>query len=226
MYIGYEGEVTSNSYMFVEAIDVIMAGFKQQGVQLSRVHAISFSGQQHGSIYWRVGALKEVLSCLDPEKRLVEQFRDKNAFSKPHCPIWMDSSSTKYCRTLEQYAGGAENLAHVTGSAGFERFTGNQFAKIAYEQPGVYSKTEHLTLISCFVSELFLGKYTQVDTSDGSGMNMMDIRTKKWSPLLLDYISNNGTKELEHKLGGQPQMSHLSPGVVSKYFVQRYGFSE
>lgn len=90
----------------------------------------------------------------------------------------------------------------------------------------MYSQTEHLTLISCFISEIFLGNYTQIDTSDGSGMNMMDIKEKKWSPLILDYISNSTKTEFINKLGGEPKMSYMSPGVVCAYFIKRYGFSE
>eukprot|EP00825_Cyclidium_porcatum_P016528 TRINITY_DN1952_c0_g1_i2.p2 TRINITY_DN1952_c0_g1~~TRINITY_DN1952_c0_g1_i2.p2 ORF type:complete len:199 (-),score=28.55 TRINITY_DN1952_c0_g1_i2:366-962(-) len=98
VYIGYQGEVTSNSYMFVEAIDTILQKFKSQKINFSQILAVSFSAEQHGSIYWRNGAQQEILSNLDPSKSLCEQLKEANAFSKPYCPIWMDSSTTKYCK--------------------------------------------------------------------------------------------------------------------------------
>ena len=45
-------------------------------------------------------------------------------------------SSTE-CASLEASVGGAEELAQITGSRAYERFTGNQIAKLAKERPEV-----------------------------------------------------------------------------------------
>jgi len=31
------------------------------------------------------------------------------------------------------------------------------------------------------MASIFIGKYAPIDTSDGSGMNLLDINTKKWN---------------------------------------------
>ena len=41
------------------------------------------------------------------------------------------------CTSLEASVGGAEELAQITGSRAYERFTGNQIAKLAKERPEV-----------------------------------------------------------------------------------------
>jgi len=84
--------------------------------------------QQHGSVYWSKHA-QTALALLNKEKSLREQLIPI-AFSIDKCPIWQDSSTTKECKLLEAAVGGAQALADLTGSRAYERFTGNQIAKV------------------------------------------------------------------------------------------------
>ena len=53
-------------------------------------------------------------------------------------PITMLSTiCSMECATLEASVGGAGKLAQITGSRAYERFTGNQIAKLARERPEV-----------------------------------------------------------------------------------------
>ncbi|XP_078147643.1 xylulose kinase [Centroberyx gerrardi] len=85
----------------------------------------------------------------------------------------MDSSSRLQCEQLQEAAGGALSLAHITGSRAYERFTGNQIAKLQQSRPQEYQDTERISLVSSFAASLFLGDYTAIDYSDGSGMNLL-----------------------------------------------------
>ena len=40
---------------------------------------------------------------------------------------------------------------------------------------------QRISLVSSFGGCLFLGDYCPIDDSDGSGMNLMDIRKRSWS---------------------------------------------
>ena len=62
-----------------------------------------------------------------------------SAFSVQDSPVWMDSSTHAQCRQLEEAAGGAEQLAALTGSRAYERFTGTQIRKLAEQRPGEWS---------------------------------------------------------------------------------------
>ncbi|XP_031696485.1 xylulose kinase [Anarrhichthys ocellatus] len=210
--------VTSPVLMWVKALDLVLDKMKGAGLAYARVRALSGCGQQHGSVFWRRGA-SETLKDLDPDQDLHQLLQD--SFSVSHSPVWMDSSSRQQCEELQTAAGGAGRLAEITGSRAYERFTGNQISKLRQTRPEEFKNTERISLVSSFAASLFLGGYASIDYSDGSGMNLLDIRTRNWSEICLDATAPH----LDRLLGAPvPSTSVLGP--VSAYFVQRYGFSE
>ncbi|KAF5383796.1 hypothetical protein D9615_003543 [Tricholomella constricta] len=211
-------EVTSPVAMWLEAIDLLFDRLKNAGVEVRAISAISGAGQQHGSVYWSQSA-EALLSSLDPTKPLVSQL-SPGAFSLPTAPIWQDSSTTQECRSLEQFIGGPQALADLTGSRAYERFTGNQIAKIRRLQPDAYASTSRISLVSSFIPSVFLGRIVAVDISDASGMNLMDVITCKWNDALLEAC---GGPELRSKLGPEPEIGGTVLGTVSKWWVERYG---
>uniref|UniRef100_A0A8C7LLM2 Xylulose kinase n=1 Tax=Oncorhynchus kisutch TaxID=8019 RepID=A0A8C7LLM2_ONCKI len=210
--------VTSPVLMWVKALDLILGKMKNAGFDFSRVKALSGSGQQHGSVYWRKGT-NQVLRDLQPGKSLHELL--KGGFAVSDSPVWMDSSTTEQCQYLETAVGGAQRVADITGSRAYERFTGNQIAKIYKAQPEKYEDTERISLVSSFAASLFLGSYAAIDYSDGSGMNLMDIFSKQWADSCLEATAPH----LEERLGA-PVHSSAVLGLLSPYHVTRYGFPE
>uniref|UniRef100_A0A452TH21 Xylulose kinase n=1 Tax=Ursus maritimus TaxID=29073 RepID=A0A452TH21_URSMA len=178
---------------------------------------VSLAPRQHGSVYWKTGA-SGVLTSLSPDLLLHKQLQA--CFSIRDSPVWMDSSTTAQCRQLEAAVGGAQALSGLTGSRAYERFTGNQIAKIYQQNPEAYSHTERISLVSSFAASLFLGSYSPIDYSDGSGMNLLQIQDKVWSQVCLGACAPH----LEEKLGS-PVPSCSVVGAISSYYVQRYGFS-
>ncbi|KAM1465680.1 hypothetical protein COP2_045527 [Malus domestica] len=177
------GRIISPTLMWVEALDLVLRKLSSSNLDFGKIAAISGSGQQHGSVYWKNGS-SSLLSSLEPKKPLVDQF--KGAFSVNESPIWMDSSTTAQCRELEKAAGGALELSQLTGSRSYERFTGPQIKKIFETHPEAYKNTERISLVSSFMASLLIGKYACIDESDGAGMNLMDIKKRAWSNKLLE----------------------------------------
>ncbi|KAH8347069.1 hypothetical protein KR059_004728 [Drosophila kikkawai] len=203
--------------MWVKAMDIVLDRLVMQEADLSTVAAISGSGQQHGSLYWSkhgIAALKN----LDPDKFLHSQI-DDSAFVVNRTPIWMDASTTKQCVEMETAIGGHLDMVELTGSKCYERFTGPQIRKIYQQRTHAYEDAQRISLVSSFLASLFLGAVAPIDFSDGSGMNLLDIRQKSWSKACLNACA----PDLEERLG-QAVSPNAIVGTVSEYFVKRFSF--
>jgi xylulokinase len=202
--------------MWSEALDRIVGELvSETDVDWSRLRAISGSAQQHGSVY--VTALaRERLSNFDPARPLAEQL--DGIFSRRTSPIWMDSSTTAECAAIENGVGGPRALAHLTGSRAFERFTGPQIRKFAEEDSVAYAATDRVHLISSWLASLLAGRHAPIDPGDGSGMNLMDLSTRQWSPAAMDATAPG----LAEKLPAVAD-SWTVAGSLSGYWTRKYG---
>jgi xylulokinase len=203
--------------MWAEALDLVFAQMKKDGVPLGKILAVSGSGQQHGSVYLNDRAAA-VLENLDPQKSLVENLH--GVFSRKTSPIWMDSSTAKECAEIRKKLDGIKFTASRTGSDTFERFTGPQIRKFYKTEPKAYEKTAGIALVSSFMASLLAGKIAPIDFGDGAGMNLMDIRRKNWNHDALKATAPSLVKKL-------PLLaeSGRAIGPVSSYFVQKFGLN-
>ncbi|XP_022846764.1 xylulose kinase-like [Olea europaea var. sylvestris] len=212
------GRIVSPTIMWVEALDLVLQRLQKSNLDFGKIAAVSGSGQQHGSVYWKNGSSK-ILSSFDPKKLLIDQLRD--AFSIKESPIWMDSSTTEQCKAIEKAVGGALKLSELTGSRAYERFTGPQIRRISETQPEVYQNTERISLVSSFMASLLTASYACIDQTDGAGMNLMDIKERSWSKIILEATAPG----LEEKLG-KLAPAHAVAGLIAPYFVERYDFNK
>jgi len=210
--------VTAPTIMWVKALDMLLDKLRVEGVDFSIVGAISGAGQQHGSVYWRVGA-EDILQNLEPERFMHDQLG--SVFSVLNSPVWMDSSTGKQCAELEEHLGGAQTLTALTGSRAYHRFTGNQIRKISCEKREAYANTERISLVSSFAASLFVGRIVDIDWSDGAGMNILNITNKRWVPQIINFLAEN----LEQKLGTAVATDTIA-GTISNYMQERYGFTQ
>jgi xylulokinase len=208
--------VTSPALMWVAAMDLALDRMRAERWPLGSVRAVSGSGQQHGSVWIGRGRL-DALRNLDASRSMREQL--EGVFSREQSPIWMDSSTTAQCRRLEAALGGPQAVAELTGSRAYERFTGNQIARIREREPATYEETGRIALVSSFAASLLAGEIVPIDFSDGSGMNLMDIRRRTWSPEALDATAPGLAARL-----GEPVASHVVVARMHGRHVERYGF--
>uniref|UniRef100_A0A915HZA4 Xylulose kinase n=1 Tax=Romanomermis culicivorax TaxID=13658 RepID=A0A915HZA4_ROMCU len=211
--------VTSPTLMFVAATDTLLDKMKQDNFDFSKVLALSGCAQQHGSVYWKNGS-NDVLQHLKSDQSLYDGLKD--CFSVKNSPIWMDSSTTEQCDILEKAVGGPLKLSNLTGSRAHHRFTGCQIAKIYQYNKVSYENTERISLISNFACSLFVGRYAPIDYSDGSGMNLFDLRKKS----LIETLLNACAPDLKDKIGALTPSATNIVGNISPYFVERYGFRQ
>jgi len=207
----------SSPLMWAEALDLIFAGMKRDGVALGDILAVSGSGQQHGSVYFNE-KITAALETLNPKISLVENLR--GVFARKTSPIWMDSSTADECAEIRKKLGGIKYTASRTGSDTFERFTGPQIRKFFKTEPDAYTKTFSIALVSSFLASLLAGKIAPIDFGDGAGMNLMDIRNKVWD---MDALKATAPS-LKKKLPPLAASGHVI-GPVSAYFVNKYGLN-
>ncbi|KAJ1899292.1 hypothetical protein LPJ66_002202 [Kickxella alabastrina] len=203
--------VTAPVHMWLEALDHLMHEILLSGLG-PRIHGISGAAQQHGSVYWNHWGIEQ-LANLDTNKSL----KDQLVFAVADSPIWEDASTKEECRELEHVAGSAARLAEITGSVGFERFTGAQIAKI--KKTPAWTNVSRVSLVSSFLASLLIGKIAPVDVSDASGTNLFDAQQETWSQGLCDSISS----DLINMLGPRVCMADERVGTLSTYFVEKYG---
>ncbi len=203
--------------MWAEALDLIFAQMKKDGVPLGDILAVSGSGQQHGSVYLNDRAA-DALANLDPKKSLGDNLT--GVFARKTSPIWMDSSTAAECAEIRKKLGGIKFTASRTGSDTFERFTGPQIRKFSKTEPKAYAKTSDIALVSSFMASLLAGKIAPIDFGDGAGMNLMDLRRKNWNHDALKATAPG-------LIGKLPPLaaSGQAIGPVSAYFVHKFGLN-
>jgi len=203
--------------MWAEALDLIFAQMKKDGVALGKILAVGGSGQQHGSVYCNE-RYADALQNLDSNQPLVENL--SGVFSRKNSPIWMDSSTAQECAEIRKKLGGVKFTASRTGSDTFERFTGPQIRKFYKTEPVSYANTSNITLVSSFMASLLAGKIAPLDFGDGAGMNLMDIRRKNWNHDALKATAPG----LMNKL---PPLAAAGQtiGPVSSYFAKKFGLN-
>jgi xylulokinase len=202
--------------MWAEALDTMFATIAHEsGIDRARIRALAGSAQQHGSVYLTAAA-RARLGSLDPAQPLAPQIR--TIFSRGVSPIWMDASTAAQCAAITAALGGPAAVASLTGSRTFERFTGPQIRKYFETDPDGYERTARIHMISSFLASVLVGSDAPLDPGDASGMNLMDIRTKRWAPAALDATAPG----LDSKLPPIAPSSAIV-GTLAPYWTARYG---
>ena len=212
-------EFYSNVEMFLDALEMIIYKMKEDQIEMTNIKSISGCAQQHGSVYFSKKELN-INRDFDMRLSLSENFNKFKLLATSYCPIWMDATTTNYVKEIEDKFTRL-GLFLITGNKAYERFTINQISKIIKEKSDIYLNTQHISLLSSFLSEVFSGNYSGIDICDGSGMNLLNITSLKWDDEIMNYIGNG----LQEKLF-PPTKPNQKIGLISKYFTEKYGFSK
>lgn len=142
-----------------------VAGIKELAVrcELSSVRAIGFSGQMHGLV-----ALGEEDEVLTP------------------AILWCDQRTQAECDEMTE-AFGQGKLSEYTGNKALTGFTAPKILWLKKNMPEVFSKIRHILLPKDYLRLKLTGEYA-TDMSDASGMLMLDVKNRKWSREVLDYL--------------------------------------
>ena len=153
--------------MWIEGLELVLKRLQESACPMGDIAAIGGDAQQHATVY---------LESLDP---LV--------FSRDTSPIWMDSSTSAECAALDAKFGA--RLQADTGSPAIERFAGPQIMKFAKTDPAAYGKTARIHLLSSFLASCLVGEDMPIDTGDGAGMNLLNLRTGEWDAEICEFTA-------------------------------------
>ena len=206
--------IHADPLMWLDALDLLFDRMRKRGLHLDRIHGISGSGQQHGSVYLNRD-FDGKLASLDPKLPLSQQLRA--TLSRPTAPIWLDHSTQEECRILTERFG--RRLQTLTGSAAAERFTAPQIMKFARREPERWRNTARVHLVSSFLCSVLCGRSAPVDCGDGAGMNLLNLQTLSWEPEIVDFTAPG----LAEKLPPVVRPGAVA-GTLSPYFC-KYGFT-
>lgn len=213
---GQGGEVHADPLLWLDGLELALERLAKL-TDLSQVDAVSVSGQQHGSVYL-VAGYEAALADGNPATSLSAKISP--VLSRRSSPIWMDSSTAAECAEIAAALGGDQAVCDLTGSVATQRFTGPQIRRFAKLEPAAWAKTKRIHLVSSFFASVLAGKDAAIDTGDGAGMNLMDIRKGDWATAALAATA----PDLATKLPPVRPGSTVAGGI-SAYFIARYGFS-
>lgn len=198
--------------MWLDGLDLVLSRLSRSGADLSKIAAVSGSGQQHGSVYLN-DTFDAALASLDRAGSLASQL--SSVFSRKTSPIWMDRSTATECREISRRFGA--KVQRITGSPATERFTGPQILKFRKDSPQAYADTTRVHLVSSFLCSVLCGASSPIDYGDGAGMNLLDLKTLKWDEEITAFTASDLFEKLP-----RPVASSTMAGGLSPYFA-KYG---
>jgi len=202
--------------VWLAGLEKLLGMLKDQGVDLAKVESISGSGQQHGTVY--LNQAFRTPDTWDWSDGLVSMV--KPMLSRATAPIWMDSSTSAECAEITAAAGGTQYVQSTTGSPAIERFSGPQMRKFYKRDPEGYERTAVIHLVSSFLASILAGRSVPIDFGDGAGLNLLNLATGKWDPVMLEATAPGLADKLPPAV-----RSDTVVGSVASYFVDKYGFS-
>ena len=127
------------------------------------IAAVGLSGQMHG------------LVMLDADNEIIRP-----------AILWNDQRTVRECEEIEE-GFGREKLIEVACNPALPGFTAPKIAWVQKNEPKAWQRTAHILLPKDYVRFRLTGEYA-TDVADGSGMLLLDIKKRDYSPELLSFL--------------------------------------
>ena len=156
---GDDGSREQHPSAWVDAVRSCFAAI--DGGVRARIAALAVSGQQHGFV-----PLDADGNVLAPAK------------------LWCDTSSSAQCGQIMQALGGAEATIAAAGNPILAGYTASKLPWTREHRPEVYAKLATIALPHDYINYWLTGQLW-MEHGDASGTGWLDVRTRTWSPALL-----------------------------------------
>jgi xylulokinase len=135
----------------------------QSGISGAEITAIGLTGQMHG------------LTLLD----------ERGVVLRPAI-LWNDQRTALQCDEIRARIG-RNHLIEITGNDALTGFTAPKILWVRENEPEIYARVRHILLPKDYVRYLLTGGFA-VDCADGAGTILFDIKTRDWSPEVLNAL--------------------------------------
>ncbi|MBN2471718.1 MAG: xylulokinase [Anaerolineae bacterium] len=141
----------------------IRAALDQAGASGEQIAAVGLTGQMHGLVM-----LDEAGEVLRP------------------AILWNDQRTAAQCDDIRARLG-RERLIQITGNDALTGFTAPKILWVQQNEPDVYAKCRHILLPKDYIRFRLTGEYA-IDRAGGAGTILFDLKTRTWSPEVLDAL--------------------------------------
>lgn len=194
LYQPHNGWAEQNPLDWWEAVCITLRDVTKK-IDPKEVAGVGFSGQMHG------------LVMLD----------ENNTVIRPAI-IWCDSRTGEECDEIHALVG-RDNLMEITASPALTGFTASKIRWVQKHEPEQYARCRHILLPKDYIRFMLSGEY-HTDASDASGMQLLDIRTRNWSPFVCDRLG------IDMSLLAEVRESPQAVSVVSREAAALTGLAE
>ncbi|MCQ2537322.1 MAG: xylulokinase [Lachnospiraceae bacterium] len=164
-------------------------------INLKDVAGISFGGQMHG------------LVILDENDNVIRP-----------AILWNDGRTTKECEYLNKTIG-QDKISAYTGNMALTGFTAPKILWVKENEPENFKKIKKIMLPKDYLAYVLSGVFC-TDVSDASGMLLLDVKNRKWSPEMLEICGI--TEDMLAKVFE----SYEVVGTIKADIAEKYGFNK
>ncbi|MBR6785015.1 MAG: xylulokinase [Clostridia bacterium] len=143
------------------AIETLKKVVSDSGVDAADIVSLGISGQMHGLVM-----LDENCNVLRPSI------------------LWCDQRTGKECDELTEKLG-RETLIKITANPALTGFTASKILWVKNNEPEIFEKCRHILLPKDYLRFKLTGEFA-TEVSDASGMQLLDVPNRKWSPVMIE----------------------------------------
>ena len=172
--------------------DAVLAGVPEllEGQDASQVAGIGCGGQMHG------------LVVLDEADEVIRP-----------CILWNDGRTEKQVRYLNEEVG-RDKLSAWTANIAFAGFTAPKLLWMRENEPELFDRIAKIMLPKDYVNYKLTGVHC-TDYSDASGMLLLDVQNRRWSPEMIE-VCGIREEQLPRLFESAEPVGTLLPEVAAK----------
>jgi xylulokinase len=168
LYQPHNGWAEQDPLDWWDAVRKSVSGLiSESGVAPADIKAVGLSGQMHGLVMLDANG--------NPLRRAI---------------IWCDQRTARECEEMTALIG-RRRLIEITANPALTGFTASKILWVRNNEPAIYEKCAHILLPKDYIRYMLTGE-CMTDVSDASGMQLMDVPKRAWSPEILKKLEIDG----------------------------------